>query len=314
MVLKRREMVEGINLMSNTTPSICLLGATGFLGSAIAKELDARGLSWIGTSRQKNDNDKIKKVDLSERQKMIDILQTSDIVINALGSAKPKDFEASPEEKLNSIWNSVTNLTELIKLADIKKFVHISSAGTVYGDYVDHPHSESGNLLPISWYGKAKVIEELYLENACTSNNINYLCIRVTNPYGNDKKSKHGFVDVLLNCVISNKPFSFYQDCSPVRDFIYADDMAFSIVELIKLKRNGIFNLGSGEGLSLKAIADYVHNKLDGKTLISRAQEKPVYDVLTNRVDIQKLIDSNAYKNSMNVYKYIDSMLDNIGK
>jgi len=307
-------MVEGINLMANTTPSICLLGATGFLGSAIAKELDARGLSWVGTSRQESNNDKIKKVDLSDQQSMINILRSADVVINALGSAKPKDFEADAQGRLNAIWNSATNLTELIKLADVKTFVHISSAGTVYGEYVNVPHLESSNLLPISWYGKAKVIEELYLENACTSNNIDYLCIRVTNPYGNDKKSKHGFIDVLLNSVLSHKPFSFYQDCSPVRDFIYADDMAFSIVELIKLKRNGIFNLGSGEGLSLEAIANYVHNKLDGKTLISRAQEKPVYDVLTNRVNIQKLIDSNAYKNSMNVYKYIDNVLDNIGK
>jgi len=98
------------------------------------------------------------------------------------------------------------------------------------------------------------------------------------------------------------------------RDFIYADDMAFSILELIRLQRSGIFNLGSGEGYSLETIANYVHKKLNGKTLISRARKKPVYDILENRVNIQKLIDSKAYKNSMNVYKYIDNVLDNIGK
>lgn len=307
-------MVEGINLMANTAPSICLLGATGFLGSAIAKELDARGLSWVGISRQKSTNKNILKVDLFDQQKMIEVLESTDIIINALGSAKPKDFEANPEERLNAIWDSTTNLAKLIELANIKMFVNISSAGTVYGEYVNAPHLESSNLLPISWYGKAKVIEELYFENTCKSNDINYLCIRVTNPYGNDKKSKHGFIDVLLNSVISNKPFTFYEDCSPMRDFIYADDMAFSIVELVKLKRKGIFNLGSGEGYTLEAIADYVHNKLNGKTLISRSQKRPVYDVLTNQVNIQKLLDSEAYKNSMNVYKYIDNVLDNIGK
>jgi len=307
-------MVESINLMVETTPSICLLGATGFLGSAIAKELDTRGLPWIGTSRQNSNNDKIKKVDLFDQQSMLNILQSADIVINALGSAKPKDFEEDPEGKLSGIWNSTTNLAELIKLANVKTLVHISSAGTVYGEYEKAPHKESNNLLPISWYGKAKVIEELYFEKACTSNNINYLCIRVTNPFGNAKKSNHGFIDVLLNCVISNKPFSFYQDCSPIRDFIYADDMAFSILELIRLQRSGIFNLGSGEGYSLETIANYVHKKLNGKTLISRARKKPVYDILENRVNIQKLIDSKAYKNSMNVYKYIDNVLDNIGK
>lgn len=307
-------MVEGFNLMSNDKPYICLLGATGFLGSAIAKELDSRGIAWIGTSRSENVTHNIKKVSLFDRLEMINLLKSSYLVINTLGSAKPKDFEEDPLNMLDILWNNTIDLTSMLNESGIEKLVHISSAGTVYGDYIDSPHSEKCELLPISWYGKAKVIEELYIEKSCLSNNIDYLCLRVTNPYGNDNKTQHGFIDVLLNSVLSNKEFYFYQDCNPIRDFIYAEDMAFSAIELIALECKGIYNLGNGEAHSLEDIATYVDNKLKGNTLIKRLSDRPSFDVLNNQVCIQKLINSKAHRSSMNVYKYIDNILDNIGK
>jgi UDP-glucose 4-epimerase len=296
--------------MINNTQSVCLLGATGFLGSAIAKELDAKNISWCGISREDCGDSRVKTLSLSETTKVVDIFKSVDIVINALGSAKPKDFEDNPEITLSTIWDNAERLAELLKQGEVKKLVHISSAGTVYGEHTHLTHTENADLLPISWYGKAKVIEELYLEKSCFSNNVDYLCLRVTNPYGNEKKTTHGFIDVLLHSVLSKNKFSFYQDCNPVRDFIYANDMAFSCIKLIELQCKGIFNIGSGKSYSLEELANYVNNKLAGKTLIERSHNKPVYDVLINRVNIEKLVENGAHRSSMDVYKYIDNVLE----
>ncbi len=295
--------------MSIKNKSVCLLGATGFLGSAIAKELDERKISWVGISRNNSEDARIVKLSLADSDEIIKIFRSVNIVINALGSAKPRDFETAPQETLNTVWENLVLLAGLLKKSNGAKLVHISSAGTVYGEYTDKPHTETCDLVPISWYGKAKVIEELYLEKFCASNTLDYLCVRVTNPYGNERKTKHGFIDVLMTSVLSGKKFSFYENCNPIRDFIYADDMAYSIVELIKLNQQGVFNLGSGQSFSLEELANYVGNKLKGTELIVRMNHKPDFDVLINKVDIQKLTLSRAQRTSIDVFTYIDNLL-----
>lgn len=296
--------------MEAKTASICLLGATGFLGSAIAKELDDRKIDWVGISRDESKDSRIKKLDLTDKNALLEVFQNSSVVINALGSAKPKDYEENPSETLNNLWQNVISLSESLKLGKVAKLIHISSAGTVYGEQSDIRHTEKSTVNPISWYGKAKVIEELYLEKHCQMNDCDYLCLRVSNPYGNKNKTTHGFIDVLINSVLSGKKFSFYEDCNPVRDFIYAEDMAFSIAELIKVNATGLFNLGSGESHSLKSITDYIIKKMKGEHFITRASNKPDYDVLVNKICVDKLSEYRANRTSMDVYQYIDIALN----
>jgi UDP-glucose 4-epimerase len=300
--------------MKDKSNPICLLGATGFLGSAIAKELDERKIDWIGTSLEESKDLRIKSIDLTDTKALVDIFQKSSVVINALGSAKPKDYEENPSETLNNLWQNIISLSESLKLGKVAKLIHISSAGAVYGEQKDVRHTEKSAVNPISWYGKAKVIEELFLEKHCQINDSAYLCLRVSNPYGNKNKTTHGFIDVLINAVLSGNRFSFYEDCNPVRDFIYAEDMAFSIAELIQVNAIGVFNIGSGESHSLKSVTDYIIEKFNGEHFISRKSSKPGYDVLVNKVSVEKLLSYGAKRNSMDIYKYIDIVLnENIG-
>jgi UDP-glucose 4-epimerase len=296
--------------MKDKSNPICLLGATGFLGSAIAKELDERKIDWIGTSLEESKDLRIKRIDLTDTEALVNIFQKSSVVINALGSAKPEDYEGNPSETLNNLWQNIISLSESLKLGKVAKLIHISSAGAVYGEQKDVRHTEKSAVNPISWYGKAKVIEELFLEKHCQINDSDYLCLRVSNPYGNKNKTTHGFIDVLINAVLSGNKFSFYEDCNPVRDFIYAEDMAFSIVELIQINATGVFNLGSGKSHSLKSISDYVIKKMDGKHLISRHSNKPDYDVLKNEICVEKLSTCRAKRSSMDIFTYIDKKLD----
>jgi len=295
--------------MKTKNNRILLLGVTGFLGSAIAKDLDARNLDWIGTSREPSVDPKIIQLELSDHEAVLELFNNFDVVINAVGSAKPKDFEEDPVNTLNTIWKNSVNLSQLLQRGKVSKLVHISSAGTVYGELEDGIHEETSTLDPISWYGKAKVIEELYLQNSSLTSGYDYLCLRVTNPFGNVQKTNHGFIDVLMNSVISGNKFVFYKDCSPVRDFIYADDMGFSAVELITSQCCGVFNLGSGKSYSLEDITDYVNQKVAGKTCIFRETIKPDYDVLINKVCINKLIKHDAHRESLDIFKYIDNAL-----
>lgn len=294
---------------------ITLLGASGFLGSAIAERLDELNLDWRGVCISASDHPKILTLAPDDQDSLIELINQYPVVINATGSLKPKDFEARTTESLDLLWRNIQHFSSVLEQSRIEKLVHLSSAGTVYGESEDkHPHHEEDLLKPISWYGKAKMLEELYYQDMATKHNYQYLGLRVTNPFGNKLKTRHGFIDVLLNCVREGHEFNYYSDCDPVRDFIYAPDMAKAIVNLIAHQEVGTFNIGSGQAIHLSDIASYVKKRVATPERIQRTLARPSYDVLNSVVSIEKINSKGFLQTSKNVYDYIDSQLSAIDK
>lgn len=296
--------------MNTENKKVTLLGANGFLGSAIADVLDAMQIPWIGICIGKPTRSNIIALAPDDKESLINIINDYPVVINATGSLKPKDFEERTTESLNLFWKNVEHFTDILQSSNIQMLVHLSSAGTVYGNSESDEGSKERTVLkPISWYGKAKMLEELHYEKAAYLIGFNYLCVRVTNPFGNKIKARHGFIDVLLHSIRENKEFNYFADCDPVRDFVYAPDMSAMIMGLVQNNETGVYNIGSGEAISLSNVANYVKERIDTPYLINRTLAKPSFDVLNSRVSINKIKASGAYKNTMSVYDYIDAQL-----
>ena len=51
------------------------------------------------------------------------------------------------------------------------------------------------------------------------------------------------------------RPLTVWGDGSPIRDFIYSDDVADGMIEVVKRGYNKPINLGSGSGVTIKEIA-----------------------------------------------------------
>jgi UDP-glucose 4-epimerase len=296
--------------MNSDNQKVTLLGATGFLGSAIADVLDKMQIPWTGICIGKSSRANVVALSPDDKESLIDIINAFPIVINATGSLKPKDFEEKTSQSLNLFWKNVEHFTDVLEQSNVEMLVHLSSAGTVYGDRASKEgHKERSILKPISWYGKAKMLEELHYEKIADLIGFKYLCVRITNPFGNKVKARHGFIDVLLHCMREGKEFNYFADCDPVRDFVYAPDMSRMIINLVMNNESGTNNIGSGIALNLSKIAHYVKERVDTPYLINRTLAKPNYDVLNSIVCIDKVKSKNAYVNTMNVYNYIDTQL-----
>jgi UDP-glucose 4-epimerase len=137
-------------------------------------------------------------------------------------------------------------------------FVYLSSAA-VYGEAESQrPLTETSPAKPISAYGEHK----LGTENLVQSFFNKHLIMRIANPYGKetDVRGIHGILMKMINGFTqeeaSSKPFEFNITADRagqvIRDFIYIDDLCRMIANLIKNCRQGIFNLGSGIGVSLE--------------------------------------------------------------
>ncbi|XAW89826.1 NAD-dependent epimerase/dehydratase family protein [Vibrio sp. CDRSL-10 TSBA] len=294
---------------------VTLLGATGFLGSAIAEELERSGINWIGVTVDSCDHPKIRSIAVENFDEVIEIINDYPIVINAAGALKPNDFENDLGIAAKKFWGTVEQFTSAFKSSKIDTLVHLSSAGTVYGELEQYsdPHREQSLLQPISWYGRMKVFEELHYEKISNALGTKFICARVSNPYGNKKKTKHGFIDVLINCIKEGKELYLYNDCDPIRDFIYAQDMSRMIVNMIITRKSGVYNVASGQSNSLSEIIDYVKAK-NFPIKINKINSKPQHDVVSNVLDVSKAIDEDIYTNTMTVYDYIDIRLQDFNK
>lgn len=246
--------------------NICVLGASGFVGSKVHDYLVAQGRDVFGVSRN-SEQANLRVVNFENKQVLKDLFKGASVVVNAVGSFKPRDFEHNPNKPFDSMMRYMKYLDDGLKNSQVERMIHISSAGTVYGENNGLPHSEQDLPVPETWYGRMKLLEEGQVRTICEKHNIECIVVRLTNPYGNTKADKHGFIDVLVKSMYENKPFVAYADSSQKRDFIHVDDMAKVVVQLIDKPTTGqfeIYNVGSGKSVSLHWLVAEIDKQLGG--------------------------------------------------
>ena len=83
----------------------------------------------------------------------------------------------------------------------------------------------------------------------------------------------------LINRIVSGEsPLVCWGDGTPIRDFIYAGDCAEAMVHMVE---NGVttpVNLGSGDGVSIKEVAEAIRDGFDTTIDISWDTTKPKGD------------------------------------
>ena len=170
------------------------------------------------------------------------------------------------------------------------KFVYFSSGGTVYGNRTDlRPFVETDAMAPISYYGWSKQMMENSIHYVHRTAGLDYLILRPSNPYGHGQNihAKQGLIAVAIGKIVADEPIIVWGDGSNVRDYIYIDDLAKAVVQLLsKDVCNTTLNIGSGLGTSINDIIS---------TLKKVVAEEVKVDYLPSRfVDVSHMILDNS--------------------
>ncbi|MDD3505788.1 MAG: NAD-dependent epimerase/dehydratase family protein [Sulfurimonas sp.] len=162
-------------------------------------------------------------------------------------------------------------LENLAKHQNINKIIYTSSS-SVYGNNIFC--KESDEIKPINLHASLKASNERLIEQFCKLHNIDYTIARVFNMYGGD--DTFSIISKIINSYIKNETLTIANHGSSIRDFIYIDDVAKIYTNILTLKNLPILNIGSGEGVSIKNIIDYLKlNNINIKTAnISRDEIK----------------------------------------
>jgi UDP-glucose 4-epimerase len=292
--LERNEAPSTDYLPHTLNMNILITGATGFIGSNICKELintgyNVFGLSYSGrtqniSSLSNCERFHLIKGDIRERETICHILESNNIkTVLHLASYIPQIDSLSDSSLCFDInVKGTLNVLRAAYLNSVSKFI-FSSSMSVYSQPPKYlPVDEEHPTQPSTYYGKSKFWGEL----CCNlySKVMNIIILRYSGVYGKGQE-KYRAIPTFINQALSNEPITIHGDGTQTSDFVYVKDVIQATLQALNKNRSGIFNIGSGEEVSIKKLAKKIIVLCNSKTEITienKNSERPfrfAYDI-----------------------------------
>jgi GDP-L-fucose synthase len=282
---------------------ILLLGGSGFVGGSIKKFLIKEKINFYAPSSKKLDLKKINKIENFVKKKKISH------IINSAG--KVGGILSNIENQKSFFEDNIEINYNLLKVASEHRVSNIINIGSscmypkIYQNKMNENYLMSGYLEDTNFgYGLAKLVSSFYLKILKKNNNLNYTTIIPCNLYGPkdnfDPKSSHLIAAIIqkIFTAIKNKEQSIevWGDGLSKREFLYVDDLAEFVVNLVKseLKFPDFLNVGYGTDFTVKQYYKKIINLVNPKIKIVFNKKYPSGMK-------RKLIDSSLAKK---IYKW----------
>lgn len=277
-----------------------LLGGNGFIGKNLINEIvknDSRARIRVFDRVNNNhlsglDNIEYLTGNFNEINNFDTILKDIDVVYHLISVSVPNEDTSLALNDLEYTIMPTIKLFEALKKFQKIKLIFVSSGGTVYGEPLNRSMIyEDSALNPISTYGVHKVAIEKYLHVYNSINNLDYIIIRLGNPYGYDTVNKgQGIIPIFLNKMFNDEELSILGDGNNVRDYIYIEDAVSAIFKLKDYVGNyRIFNVGSGIGYSINEIIEKLSDITGITNYKIRYSKKRKSDIDYNVLDISRI-------------------------
>ena len=141
-----------------------------------------------------------------------------------------------------------------------------ASSMTVYGHNGALPTPEDTPCAPVSYYGITKYAAERYVQTTAErpdlESDLHVTSFRMYNVYGPGQALDNpyqGVLGIFLGNLMRDEPITIFGDGHQSRDFVYIDDIVDAWVGALcnPASHGQVLNLGSGQPLSINALADH---------------------------------------------------------
>ena len=226
---------------------ILITGSEGFVGKNLIRYLKNYSFQIIETK------DKSFDLKINESWKQI---EKCDYLIHLAGkSFVPKSWE----EPARFIENNILLITNALEYCRVNKTKLIFLSSYLYGNCKKIPIKENAPIEATNPYALSKLLSEKLCYFYKNNFQVNNIILRVFNLYGPGQPKEY-----LLSKITNQVKYENIikvDDLSPMRDYVYIDDLCSAIVKAINYKGNEhIFNIGSGKSYSVKEVIDFIQN------------------------------------------------------
>lgn len=253
-------------------------GGAGYIGSHVVRAFRGEGIDCVvlddlSSGHREFVPEDVRFVDGSivDRSAVDEALAGGDIsgVVHLAGY---KYAGVSVTRPLHTYTQNVTGTVVLLEAMaehDVPSIVFSSSAA-VYGTPETELVTEESPTRPESPYGESKLIGEWLLRDQATATGLRHTSLRYFNVVGSGTPelrdtSPHNLFPIIFDSLVAGKTPYVNGDDYPtpdgtcVRDYVHVADLAASHVAAAKVLEGGgaletVYNLGSGDGLSVRQI------------------------------------------------------------
>lgn len=239
-------------------------GGAGFIGSHLVDRLLAEGnpvvvvdnlsrgsLSNLESAQSAHADDlEFIEADIRELdwRELLERVQP-EVVFHLAAQIDVRESVADPVADAEANIISTIRLADAARQAGVRKVVHTSSGGSIYGAPTDLPVSEAQPVNPMSPYAASKFSGETYLNTFRHLYDLDCSHIAPANVYGprQDPHGEAGVVAIFSQALLDGSPTKVFGDGGNTRDYVYVGDVVDAFVRASGQVGGGMrFNIGTG--------------------------------------------------------------------
>ena len=254
--------------------NVLVTGANGMIGKRLVELLEHKRANVYTTDLPN---------DLRDRNVCEEVCKGMDIVFHLAGiKGSPQRTMEQPASFSVPMIQFNANMIEAAYNAGVEWFLYTSSVGVYHPKKIFY-EDDVWKTFPSEndWYaGWAKRMGEMNVQAYMKEHDWDKCSIvRPANVYGPyDNFGQWSMVvPSLIKKAMENDVLSVWGDGSPIRDLIYAEDVARGMIHMVENKVTQPVNLGSGTGVTIKEVAEIVAGYFDMD--IKWDIEKPMGDM-----------------------------------
>jgi len=270
---------------------VLVTGGSGMVGRALVSKLLKHGAQVeIADLHKPTDLEpevKFTSGDLRYLSVCEEICEGKDYVFNIIGvKGSPKACAEQPADFMVPMLQFNTNMMDAARRAGVKWYLYTSSVG-VYSPADVFYEDDVWKTFPSPndrFAGWAKRMGELQAEAYSIQYGWNNVSIvrpaNIFGKYDNFNPVNSMVIPSLIRKAQENDVLEVWGDGTPIRDFIFADDVAQAMIQCVEKQVTEPINLGSGKGFTIKEVVDMVV-KNSGKNLeVQWLSDKPNGDAI----------------------------------
>lgn len=291
-------------------------GGAGFIGSTIAskliesnKEVVIYDNLSVGKKENIPENCKLIKGDLMDKNLLKQAMQDCDVLFHNAAFVSIRGSFLKLRHEINSNCLGTLNAFESALDAGVKKIIFASSMA-VYGHPKYLPVNEKHPLTANSPYGLSKIRGEQYCKIFEKEYGIKTISLRYFNTYGIKQTPSPyvGVTTIFITNVLKGQPMIVFGDGSQTRDFVWVEDVAqANLLAAESNISNEVFNVGSGEQISVNKIANMIRDLMGGEI---KYGEKPPGEINHIVSDINKIKSLLGYMPKGNFKKILQAIIN----